>query len=351
MGRNARRGMQAAASRLAGWIASLMLVAMALATAGGAAAGTPAPAPTQVVTLMSVSSGECLQPINGSLTQGDAVVQQRCDGSAAQQWTITNLDCSTCTSVHLINGASHLCLDARGDGANGTPIQQWTCDSISNENWNFGERYNQLVSAIPHQPGGPHCLVTPGTQAGQAMVLEYCGPSSSLWNRPVVVTATAPPTPAPAPAITLVSVMSGECLQPINGSLQQGDAVVQEPCDGGAAQQWTIPNVNCTTCVSVHLVNVASHLCLDARGTGVNGTPIQQWTCNAISNENWNFGERYNQLVSAIPHQPGGPHCLVTPGTQAGLAMVLEYCGPSSSLWNRPAVVTASSDVSPRTGP
>jgi len=142
----------------------------------------------------------------------------------------------------------------------------------------------------------------------------------------------ASPTRAEDPIIKLVSASNGKCLQPINGSRTQGDAIVQETCNGSTPQQWTVKSVSST---KVHLVNRASRLCLDARGKAVNGTPIQQWTCNSISNENWNFGITNNLLSSGISNTFS--HCVATPGFQDGLPMELRFCdGNSAQLWNRP---------------
>jgi Ricin-type beta-trefoil lectin domain len=133
--------------------------------------------------------------------------------------------------------------------------------------------------------------------------------------------------------VKLVSAENGKCLQPVNGSLHQGDAIVQEPCNGSVAQQWTVKSVSST---KVHLVNRASHFCLDARGKAVNGTPIQQWTCNRISNENWSFGITNNLLSSGISNTFS--HCVSTPGDQDGLAMELRFCANTPAQhWSRPA--------------
>jgi Ricin-type beta-trefoil lectin domain len=139
------------------------------------------------------------------------------------------------------------------------------------------------------------------------------------------------PAQAEDPIVKLVSVASGKCLQPVNGSLNRGDAIVQATCNGSLAQQWTITLVSST---KAHLVNRSSHLCLDARGRAVNGTPIQQWPCNTISNENWNFGIRNNLLSSGVSNT--WSHCVATPGVQDGLAMELRFCdGNPTQLWNR----------------
>jgi hypothetical protein len=140
----------------------------------------------------------------------------------------------------------------------------------------------------------------------------------------------ARPAHAEDAIVKLVNAESGKCLQPINGSLNQGDAIVQQPCNGSAAQQWTVS----VSSNKVHLINMASHLCLDARGKAVNGTPIQQWTCNQITNENWNFGITNNILSSGISNTYS--HCVSTPGTQDGLAMALQFCaGTPSQQWSR----------------
>ncbi len=133
--------------------------------------------------------------------------------------------------------------------------------------------------------------------------------------------------------VKLVSAESWKCLQPVSGSSSPGDAIVQEPCNGSRAQQWTIRQVSST---KVHLVNRSSNLCLDARGKAVNGTPIQQWPCNWISNENWSFGITNNLLSSGVSNTFS--HCVATPGFQDGLPMELRFCnGNASQLWMRPA--------------
>ena len=156
------------------WLALIILTAAVLTLA------TQALAEDQIVKLVSSANGKCLQPINGSHIQGDAIVQATCDGSTAQQWTVHLV---SSTKVHLINRASGLCLDARGKAVNGTPIQQWTCNTISNENWGFGITNNILVSAVSNT--WSHCIATPGNSDGLAMELRACdGDNSQLWTRP-----------------------------------------------------------------------------------------------------------------------------------------------------------------------
>jgi hypothetical protein len=157
-----------------------LLSASTIAAASGLALAAPAHAESPIVKLVSVESGKCLQPVDGSLDQGSPIVQEPCDGSAAQQWTVTLV---SSTKVHLVNRSSQRCLDARGGASNGTPIEQWTCDWISNENWNFGITDNLLTSAVSNTFS--HCIATPGVQDGLPMELRFCdGDPSQIWNRP-----------------------------------------------------------------------------------------------------------------------------------------------------------------------
>jgi hypothetical protein len=128
---------------------------------------------------------------------------------------------------------------------------------------------------------------------------------------------------------------SDQCLQPINGSLGQGVAIVQEPCNGGAAQQWTEVSVGSNI---FHYVNVLSGLCLDARGGAVNGTPVQQWPCNSISNEKWQPGEYVSDDIPPLISRVSGTssYCLDIPGGQriVGLAMQIYRCnGTLAQQW------------------
>ena len=151
----------------------------------------------QVVQLVSVQSGKCLQPTQGSSANGVAIVQESCDGSAAQFWAMHFMAsgfANNHTWYRLINQSTHLCLDARGGAVNGTPIQQWPCSGISDEKWGntnctstpaqtcevASEIYN---SAVPEDRPYTHCLATPGTGDDVTMVLMSCeGVSSQQWK-------------------------------------------------------------------------------------------------------------------------------------------------------------------------
>jgi hypothetical protein len=170
------------AGRIAGFsLAILIAVAVVLVAPGRGQTQTE----DYIVNLVSSSSGKCLQPIQQSHNQGDAIVQQTCNGSAAQQWTVHEV---SGTTLHLIDKDSGLCLDARGKAADGTPIQQWPCNKITNEDWRLGTTGDLLVSGISNS--WSHCIAAGGTQDGLPMVLSQCnGSPAQLWKIPHAVSA------------------------------------------------------------------------------------------------------------------------------------------------------------------
>lgn len=122
-----------------------------------------------------------------------------------------------------------------------------------------------------------------------------------------------------------------------------GRGIVQEPCNGGAAQQWMEISVGNNI---FHYKNVLSGLCLDARGRPKNGTPVQQWTCNRISNKSWQPGEYMPDYVPPLISRVSGTnnYCLDIPGAHQppGLAMQIyrrNGTGEGQQWWIAPSVI------------
>jgi hypothetical protein len=141
---------------------------------------------TSIVQLVNQESGECLQPANGS--EGAAIVQETCNGSLAQQWTVTQGE----YNAEYADRSTGMCIDAFGAAEDGTSIVQWACASptISNQRWEFGTQvgssgqWGELESGIEGSDYD-YCLSTPGVQNGDAMLLYYCDwASSQLWSKP-----------------------------------------------------------------------------------------------------------------------------------------------------------------------
>jgi hypothetical protein len=159
------------------------------------------------------------------------------------------------------------------------------------------------------------------------------------------VLVTASPAAA-ASAIQILSVNANEpagakCLQPVGASLDAGAAIIQTHCDSSSrnlAQQWVPEDLGGGV---VRYRNVNSNLCLDARGGATNGTPVQQWTCNAISNERWQpviLGTGPDDLDGPVISRVSGTSslCLDVPDASPadGLAMQIWQCnGTTAQDW------------------
>lgn len=173
---------------------NLLLPTMTVAAALMMIASYPAQAQNSFINLVNSETKQCLQPMNNSTTLGGAIVPQPCDPkNTAQVWIQTG----SSGTVHFINYNSKLCLDARGGAATGTPIQQWTCDSITNENWRINNINKvALVSAVSGT--SKYCLTATGPQNGAPMELYPCtGVVSENWNRPAVPDPNQPPVCVP----------------------------------------------------------------------------------------------------------------------------------------------------------
>lgn len=152
----------------------------------------------------------------------------------------------------------------------------------------------------------------------------------------IAIALSARPAAAIQPFIFFNS-HTGMCLQPANGSTAAGTAIVQEPCNVATGpQEWIYVNVGGG---SFHFEHAASGLCLDARGSATNHTPVQLWTCDGITNENWEplsgpKGESVGPVISRVSGTK--THCLDIPGGQktTGLAMQIYQCnGTVSQVW------------------
>jgi hypothetical protein len=126
------------------------------------------------------------------------------------------------------------------------------------------------------------------------------------------------------------------CLEPQNDSMLQGTAIVQQPCKASGAQQWIYVSLGAA---GFQFENALTGMCLDARGGAANHTPVQQWTCNGISNEKWQISVPVKGAVGTpVQSEVAGSsdYCLDIPGGQqtAGLAMQIYKCNQTvSQLW------------------
>ena len=156
-------------------VASLMALALSAKPAAG----------IQPFVFFNSHTSMCLEPQNDSMLQGTAIVQQPCKASGAQEWIYVPLGSA---GFQFENALTGMCFDARGGAANHTPVQQWTCNGISNEKWQISVPAKGAVGApVQSEVAGSsgYCLDIPGgqTTAGLAMQIYKCNQTvSQLWQ-------------------------------------------------------------------------------------------------------------------------------------------------------------------------
>jgi Ricin-type beta-trefoil lectin domain len=137
---------------------------------------------------------KCLEPVGESMDPGAAIVQVTCETVPggdltaqlrirAQDWGLVALGDN---KYRLLNHLSGLCIDARGDAVNETPVVQWPCATISNQTWETGQRLPGVASLISRVSGtSNHCLDVPGGQPTDSLPLQIyvCnGTSAQAWR-------------------------------------------------------------------------------------------------------------------------------------------------------------------------
>ncbi|WP_309485434.1 RICIN domain-containing protein, partial [Streptomyces sp. WELS2] len=87
-----------------------------------------------------------------------------------------------------------------------------------------------------------------------------------------------------SPTVIEVHAAQGKCLDVQGGKTANGTPVQIFTCNGSSAQQWEVYGSD----DSLHLQNIGSLKCLDVdKNTPANGTKIQVWSCNNAPSQTW----------------------------------------------------------------
>ena len=156
-------------------------------------------------------------------------------GSAQGTGDSTGLGLTSGSTYRAINVISGICLDVSADSrVPGGNIQQWTCNQLAPQNFQFTR-----------------------TAAGD---LSVTGQDSGL------------------------------CVSVAGASTDPGANVDQETCAGAASQRWQALNQGDGYWT---FRNTGSGLCLDvAGGSSAPGANVQQWTCNKLAPQIWKLEPR-----------------------------------------------------------
>ncbi len=193
--------------------------------------------------------GKCLSVRGRPAVNGSKVVLGDCHGYASQHWVVG-------TGARLINGTAGKCLAGSPTGANGSQAWISSCTGKANQKWTLPA--GPLRSQLP----GWCAASTSGTPtSGTRVSLASCaGTSVQRW-------ATGPDG-----ALHL----GGECLGVT--SVSSGSAVALFPCRGSRTQHWQIQ----ANGAGLRLRNAGTGGCLSDPGDATtSGTPLVQGACTA----------------------------------------------------------------------
>lgn len=313
LGRSARRSVcRAAWSLVIGIVCGLALIALIAPRAGAtttAVAGQAAAAPASNggSRIVEVPSGRCLDVSDGSTTPGARAQLWDCLGDPQQAWVFSG------GQLEVYAGGETRCLDADDNygGANGTPIQVWSCTGKSNQEWTAeadgtlrSVAYGLCLDAI----GGE-------TANGTKLQLWQCnGGAQQDWVGPPVPNGGGP----------VKNLGSGRCLDVLDASISPGARPQLWDCLGDAQQQWQLNG---------RALQVYADKCLDATNDGTApGTPVQIWYCLQNPQQQWSWGAdgTIRSLPSGLCLEPVNQD--LTNGTQ----LVLWTCtGSAAQAWSR----------------
>jgi glucosylceramidase len=178
-------------------------------------------------------------------------------------------------------------------------------------------------------PDGSKALVAyNGTATAQPLVVNW-GNESFTYSLPAATSATFTWSGVQGAAAThtgQVTGFGGKCVDVAGASPANGTPVQLFTCNGTSAQQWTVaPNGTLQ----------ALGKCMDVTAAGtVNGTKVELFDCNGTSAQQWQHTAA-NQLVN-----PASGRCLdaTGPSSADGTPLQIWDCtGGANQVWNLPA--------------
>jgi glucosylceramidase len=178
-------------------------------------------------------------------------------------------------------------------------------------------------------PDGSKALVAYNDTAGAQTLRVNWGGSSFAYTLPTKTTATftwaGTQAGGGATARGPITGLAGKCVDVAAGGTANGTPVQLFSCNGSTAQQWTMAAGG-----SVQALGK----CLDVASAGTaDGTPVQLWDCNGTAAQQWTYTAGHD-LVN-----PAANKCLDVTGnvsTDSTRLQIWSCTGAANQKWTVP---------------
>lgn len=271
-------------------------------------------------------SNLCLAVPGGSTASGTQIIQEPCNGTAAQFWQVR----PSGSGFTIVNQATGQCLDSQISKTAGGAVIQWACNGTAQQTWSAKAIGNGigLVTAYSGQ-----CLDVFGgfKESGTKAIQWACHNGGNQTFIPVALATgdgSAPVDSGTSSAISFANrtgagpikaAHSGLCLTVPVGSTAAGTQLVQQPCNGSAAQLWRVNRFG----NGFNVVNQATGLCVDSQIGKNPGGGIVQSDCNGTAQQTWSAKAHNGGFSLAVAHSA---LCLdVASGDKASGAKLIQW--------------------------
>lgn len=214
-----------------------------------------------------------------------------------------------------IESSPTLCLDAGGDGSDGTLLQAWECNGQESQLWFFDSGAYQIQWA----GDSSKCIDAGDMSQGSQLVLWDCnGYDQQKWAYDGTI---------------YLAIDNPMCMDLYGGGTDGGTPIVVWDCMHIWSQTWTVS--------SGITIRTSSNyqLCLDLAGESTdNGTPVQLWECNGLWDQKWILEDWQIKLASDTSK------CVDAGGLSAGNLLMLWDCnGQDQQLFGYDGTIFLSS--------
>jgi galactose oxidase len=226
--------------------------------------------------ILEQQTGKCLVPLGANKGLGASIVQLACTGQPVELWNFL----PAAKGYKIQSAYSGLCMTTNQDSAaDNAALQQQACTDATLVTWIFKSGLLTQGNYATFQPNhSGECIVESGVAAGASVVQSACaGVAAEQWR-----------LIAFQGAYVVQSQESGDCFDIASGSTAANAPMIQWGCSGSANQLFTL--LPSSTGGSYQLQSVNSGMCLDlSGGTTTSGTQVTQAPCANVNHQQWSI--------------------------------------------------------------